>query len=721
MKNHRASSRFLAPVFASFVLAVLCACGGSGGKPAPATPPVAEQPPAPPSLALFAGNSGGPGMIDGAAAAARYRLPSGIALASDGSIYIADNGNHTIRKLSGGQVTTLAGSAGANGHADGSGAGARFDRPVAVAVDGAQNVYVADEYNLVIRKITAAGAVTTLAGTVRVSGDADGQGGAAQFNAPVGVTSDTAGNLYVVDRQPTPGNQVFRTLRKVTPTGTVTTVTTGDSSFAILSDGIAVDSSGNLFAIGVVGNDTIPYEPISGPPVVAQTIRPPKLLRISPAGAVTTLGLVPPAGLYVGDYLAVDRSGNVFFTNRGYHTVYAYSAATGRIGVFAGAPGSIFLDSHGLPLVFSPGSADGVGVAAQFNLPSGLATDSDGNLYIADSGNFTIRKASPQAEVSTLTGAARRIGATDGAATQATFGSLMSGSSVDGAGNVYVSDTYGNVVRKITPAGLVTTVAGKAGEVGSADGVGEAARFSSPAGIVVDPAGVLFVADSGNRLIRRITPAGRVTTIAGTVGTIDVLDGTGSNAHFNRPEGITRDSAGNLFVTDGAAIRKITPAAVVSTVAGGPRRENNEPGLDGMGAAATFSGPHGIVVDGAGNLYVADKSAYTIRKITPAGQVTTFAGKNADPGHVDGPGAAARFTYLTGIAIDATGNLYVSDSGNVAIRKLTPDGQVSTILDIPSPQNEFDSNSLQSIAYGGADTFYLTRAGGVFRLGLPSR
>ena len=725
MKNHRVSRNavFLTPFV--LVATLLSACGGSSDAPSTATPPVSQQPsapvPIPQSLTIFAGNTGGPGVDDGAASAARFSLPRGVAMASDGTLYIADSYNNTIRKMSNGQVSTLAGSPGPTGYGDGQGAAARFNSPDAVAVDAAQNVYVADSFNYVIRKISPGGAVTTLAGAAGTSGDADGQGNAARFQRPVGMVSDPAGTLYVVD-QPTGSYDTANTLRKVTPDGTVTTIKTNDAGFAVRGSGIAMDGSGNLLLIGVVGVDTTESRPVAGSPAAVVPVPTPKLLKLSPAGIVTALGDVPSEASYAG--VAVDRSGNVYFSDRQYHRVYTYSAATGRIGVFAGSPGEKTFNSHGISFILSPGSADGVGVAAQFNVPEGLAVDAGGNLYIADFGNFTIRKASPQAEVTTIAGAARRQGNTDGIGSAATLGTPMNGSTTDGAGNVYITDSSANTVRKITPGGLVTTIAGQAGQRGSADGMGTAARFSGPEGIVADAAGNLFVADSGNRLIRKIAVNGEVTTIAGTVGTVgtfDLVDGVGSKASFILPAAITRDSAGNLFVTDGPTIRKISPAGAVSTIAGRQQRDGDDSNdRDGVGAQATFSKPNGITIDSAGNLYVVDVYNYTVRKISPAGEVVTIAGKQHEDGLVDGPGLTARFVYPTGITIDASGNLFISDSGNTAIRKITKDGIVSTVLDLPSKQNDGSMDSLQSITYS-ANTLYLTRPGAVLKLDLGTR
>jgi sugar lactone lactonase YvrE len=216
---------------------------------------------------------------------------------------------------------------------------------------------------------------------------------------------------------------------------------------------------------------------------------------------------------------------------------------------------------------------------------------------------------------------------------------------------------------------VVSTLAGLAGPYGSADGSGAAARFNHPDGIARDAAGNLYVADAWNDTIRKITRAGEVTTLAGQAGSVGGADGLGAAARFNHPDGIACDAAGNLYVTDfGNTIRKITLAGKVTTLAGkaGPRDS-----ADGSGAAARFSNPTGIAYDAAGNLYVADTFNSTIRKITPAGEVTTLAGQAGSLGSADGSGAAARFDHPDGVACDAAGNLYVTDTGNNTIRKIT--------------------------------------------------
>ena len=305
------------------------------------------------------------------------------------------------------------------------------------------------------------------------------------------------------------------------------------------------------------------------------------------------------------------------------------------------------------------GYADGTGTAAQFFHPSGVAVDSSGNVYVADSYNHKIRKITPQGVVTTLAGST--AGYADGTGTAAQFYDPY-GLAVDSSGNVYVADLINHKIRKITPQGVVSTFAGST--AGYADGTGTAAQFNDPYGLAFDSSGNVYVADRDNHKIRKITPAGVVTTLAGS--TAGYADGTGTAAKFNYPSGVAVDSSGNVYVVDyfNQKIRKITPAGVVTTLAGSTAGY-----ADGTGTAAQFYNPEGVAVDSSGNLYVSDRVNQKIRKITPQGVVTTLAGSTA--GYVDGPATTAKFSDPNGVAVDSIGNVYVGDSYNRKIRKIT--------------------------------------------------
>jgi serine/threonine protein kinase, bacterial len=324
------------------------------------------------------------------------------------------------------------------------------------------------------------------------------------------------------------------------------------------------------------------------------------------------------------------------------------------------------------------GSADGVGVAARFSGPLGVATDTAGNVYVADGENNTIRKITPAGVVTTLAGTVGVIGSADGTGAAASF-HFPQGIATDSTGNVYVADFSNNTIRKITPAGVVTTLAGTAPPPslggphavmgGSADGTGAAAGFNGPTGIATDSAGNLYVGDTNNQTIRKITPAGAVTTLAGTAHLLGSTDATGAAARFTLPQGVATDSAGNVYVADegNSIIRKITPAGVVTTLAG---TAGVLGGTDATGAAASFRFPVGVSTDSAGNIYVADTGNHTIRKITPNGAVSTVVGVAGQAGFTPGalPGL---LSSPGGVAVSGT-SLYITPLNGVAVVQNRP-------------------------------------------------
>ena len=241
------------------------------------------------------------------------------------------------------------------------------------------------------------------------------------------------------------------------------------------------------------------------------------------------------------------------------------------------------------------------------------------------------------------------------------------GLALDSAGNVYVGDEN-NVIRIITPAGVVTTLAGNPGVPGSADGQGSAAGFYGPDGVAVDSATNVYVADYFNHTIRKIDPAGNVTTLAGSPGVHGSADGQGSAALFYYPYGVAVDKATNVYVVDqfNNTIRKIDPAGNVTTLAGSPNAAGS---ADGTGSAARFNSPEHVALDAAGNLYVGEFNNDTLRMITPAGVVTTLAGSPGATGSTDGIGSTALFSALQGVAVDSAGDIYVADCNNHRISK----------------------------------------------------
>ena len=291
--------------------------------------------------------------------------------------------------------------------------------------------------------------------------------------------------------------------------------------------------------------------------------------------------------------------------------------------------------------------------------------DSGGTLYLADTANNRIRKITSGGVVSTLAGSGSQTYA-DGTGASASF-SQPYNVIVDASGNVYVGDTLNNRIRKITSAGVVTTFAGS-GAGAYADGTGTSASFQNPMGVALDGNGNLYVADFNNHRIRKIDTGAVVSTLAGS-GTAAFADGTGTGASFNNETGVVVDGSGNVYVADAAnnRVRKVTSAGVVTTLAG----SGTAAYADGTGTSANLNNPNSLVLDSSGSLYVADQHNHRIRKITSAGVVTTLAGSGT-AGYADGTGTSAMFNNCYGLTMDASGNLYVSDTANHRIRKMTP-------------------------------------------------
>lgn len=591
------------------------------------------------AIAVIAG-SGVPGFSGdgGTATAAQLQDPNGVAVDSAGNVYIADTGNNRIRRVTpGGVISTVAG-----GTTD------QLNAPAGVAVDGAGTVYIADTGNNRVRRWSG-GTLTTIAGTGTAGFGGDGGAAvAALLWQPRSVAVDGAGNVYIADRW-------NRRIRMVATNGVISTVAgvgtmgfTGDGGSAVAAQfgdpaGVAVDAAGTIFVadqsnqrIRRVAGGVISTLAGNGNPAYG-----------GDGGSAAAAALYQPLGVCPGP------GGSVYIADTSNFRIRLVSAG-GVISTVAGTGTAGF-------------SGDGaVATNAQLFGPAGTAVDAAGNLYIADAENHRVRRVSPGGTVTTVAGSGGILFSGDGG--QATAATLYRPSSVavDAAGNLYIADTFNDRIRRVTPGGVISTVAG--GGTSAADGVAAtAARLVLPSAVAVDGNGDLYLTDYTNR-VRRVS-GGIITTVAGT-GTYGTAGDEGSAlaAHLAGPNGLALDSAGNLYVADGSRIRRFRPGGTITTVAG-----TLTPGAGGDGGLATAAGlnyPTGLAVSSAGALFIADSGNHRVREVNLAGVIRTVAGTGTANFSGDGGNPVAASLYdPRGVAVDNLGQVYVADSRNQRVRR----------------------------------------------------
>ncbi len=551
----------------------------------------------------------GGGIGDGnAATSAALKNPEKLAIDASGNIYIADGLNNRIRKVNAnGIITTVAGNGNASFSGDGGPAkAAGLNNPAGVAIDANGNIYIADTYNHRIRKVNKNGIISTIAGNGTPGYTGDGVAATAtELSFPQQVAVDATGNLYISDFS----NQ---RIRRVGKNGIISTVA-GNGGYG---------NSGN-------------------------------------GGLATNAAIDSP-----GD-LALDASGNMYITEP-YEGYVRKITAAGIISTIAGTGPS-----------YSYGGDGGAATAAALNVPWGVTVDATGNVYIADASNQRIRKINTTGIISTVAGGGSS-GLGDGGQATTAMLHLPTGVALDAAGNIYIVDENDNRIRKVTSGGVITTFAG--GWVGDGGPATTAALFH-PAGVATDALGNVYIADANYSRVRKVSTSGIITTIAGTGEQgYSGEGGQATAAELNYPYAVAVDGQGNVYIADvgNNRIRKVATNGVISTFAG-----TGVQGYGGDGNAATtakFSGPYGIAIDVAGNVYIADLGNERVRKVGINGIINTIAG-NGTQGYSGDGGAATAAQLLSpgGIAVDAVGNVYITDQGNSRIRKVGTNGTISTI------------------------------------------
>jgi trimeric autotransporter adhesin len=610
-------------------------------------------------LTQIAGNSKVGASGDGGSALdAQFNRAGGIAIDKDGNVFIADSGNRRVRRVSaGGIISTVAGTGVAGYSGDGGPAtGARLLFPTDVAVDGSGNFYIADDFR--VRLVSAAGVISTIAGNGSTGYSGDGGPAVnAQLNANA-LALDNAGNLYVAD------TANYR-VRKISPEGTITTVA-GNGTFGFSGDGgpainaqlwnptgVAAAANGNIYIADSNNN---------------------RVRMVSTNGTITTVagasygfsgdgGPAINAGLFQPSSVAVSQSGDLYIVDSDNFRIRQVSTSS----VITTIAGNGFANYSG---------DGGPASNAQLNNPNGVAIDQAGNLYIADTENSRIRKIDTHSVITTVAGnGISGYSGDHGPAINAQL-SAPNGVALDLAGNLYIADTGNSVIRKVTPAGVITTIAGIQGAGGFTGDGGPAiaAQLAEPQGVAADSAGNVYIADSGNNRIRKVSLSGVITTIAGSSGAFLGDGNPAISAALNYPWSVAVDAAGDVFIADlyNQRIRKVSPSGIITTIAGNGNSRMDS-GDCGPATSASIGEPTGVAVDAPGNVFFA--SNFVIRKVSPSGIITTIAGNNAislTDGYVgDGGPALSAGLAAVGLTIEAAGNIYIADGANDAIRLLT--------------------------------------------------
>jgi uncharacterized repeat protein (TIGR01451 family) len=617
----------------------------------------------------------------GSALSAQLNGPNGVAVDASSNVYIADTSNSRIRKVdTSGNISTVAGD-GTYGYSGDSGAAtsARIGSPYGLAVDPSGNLYVSDVGHNVVRMVAASGMISTVAGngTYGYSGDG-GAATSAELRYPYGVAVDTSGNLYIADY----GNQ---RIRKVGASGTITTVA-GNGSCCFSGDGGPATSAELYYPAGVAATAAGAFYIASG---YGNRVR-----MVSTSGIIATVagnggsgfsgdgGAATSAQLANPEGVAVDSSGNLYVADQGNVRVRKVSSA----GVISTLLGGMVGDG-------------GLGVFGALNQPSGVARDNAGNTYVADTIDNRVRKVALDGTISTVAGTgAAGFSGDSGPAASARLNTPR-GLAMDASGNLYIADSTNFRVRKVAASGNISTVAGSGiyGNSG-AGGPATSARMGYPYGLAVDSSGNLYIADESNNLIWKVAASGTITTVAGN-GTYGYSGdgGPATGAEMSAPTGVAVDSAGNLYAADryNDRVRMVSASGTITTVAG-----NGNCCFSGDGGPATgaeLSSPTGVALDSAGNLYIADSSR--IRMVSPSGIITTAAGGGSSGYSGDGgPAVNASFRTPYAISVDASGGVAVADQGNNAVRQLTPAG-TRAVLTIQSSHTSVFTRGQTGVTY----------------------
>ena len=612
----------------------------------------------PATLSLVAGRRVhhlGPGPAIGASLAA----PEDVALDAHGDLFIADTYNNVVEEVTAaGRLSVVAGTGKEGPPTRGPATRSKLDTPFGVAVDAHGDLFIADTYNNVVEEVTAAGRLSVVAGTGKEGPPTPGPATRSKLDTPSGVAVDAHGDLFIADTANAVVEEVTAAgrLSVVAGTGKEGPPTPGPATRSKLDtpSGVALDAHGDLFVADSLNNVVEEVTAAGRLSIVAGNGQEGPLTP----GPATRSALDAPAGV------ALDAHGDLFIADTANAVVEEVTRAE-RLSVVAGT------GQEGPP---TPGPA----TRSELDTASGVALDAHGDLFVADSWNNVVEEVTAAGRLSVVAGTGEEGPPTPGPATRSKL-DTPSGVAVDAHGDLYIADTYNNAVEEVTAAGRLSVVAGTGKEAPPTPGPATRSELDAPSGVALDAHGDLFIADTYNDVVEEVTPAGRLSVVAGNGQEGPPTPGPATRSELDAPSGVALDAHGDLFVADSLnnVVEEVTPAGRLSVVAG--VADKSGPPTPGPAIRSKLDTPAGVAVDAHGDLFIADALNLVVEEVTAAGRLSVVAGDGDYGPPTPGPATRSKLDAPAGVAVDAHGDLFIADALNLVVEEVTPAGRLSVV------------------------------------------